>query len=85
MKKENNSFWERLKESIPYALVVLIFVVLFGWLFDIIDRSSMDNKNKKLLKVLIIVIPIILYFVWVIYMMSKSQIDYNYDGTLLTF
>ena len=81
MKKENNSFWERLKESIPYALVVLIFVVLFGWLFDIIDRSSMDNKNKKLLKVLIIVIPIILYFVWVIYMMSKSQIDYNYDGT----
>ena len=81
MKKENNSFWERLKESIPYALVVLIFVILFGWLFDIIDRSSMDNKNKKLLKVLIIVIPIILYFVWVIYMMSKSQIDYNYDGT----
>ena len=81
MKKENNSFWERLKESIPYALVVLIFVVLFGWLFDIIDRSSMDNKNKKLLKVLIIFIPIILYFVWVIYMMSKSQIDYNYDGT----
>ena len=80
MKKENNSFWERLKESIPYALVVLIFVVLFGWLFDIIDRSSMDNKNKKLLKVLIIVIPIILYFVWVIYMMSKSQIDYNYNG-----
>ena len=81
MKKEHNSFWERLKESIPYALVVLIFVILFGWLFDIIDRSSMDNKNKKLLKVLIIVIPIILYFVWVIYMMSKSQIDYNYDGT----
>lgn len=80
MKKENNSFWERLKESIPYALVVLIFVVLFGWLFDIIDRSSMDNKNKKLLKVLIIFIPIILYFVWVIYMMSKSQIDYNYNG-----
>lgn len=80
MKKENNSFWERLKESIPYALVVLIFVVLFGWLFDIIDRSSLDNKNKKLLKVLIIVIPIILYFVWVIYMMSKSQIDYNYNG-----
>ena len=75
MKKENNSFWERLKESIPYALVVLIFVVLFGWLFDIIDRSSMDNKNKKLLKVLIIFIPIILYFVWVIYMMNKSQID----------
>lgn len=75
MKKENNSFWERLKESIPYALVVLIFVVLFGWLFDIIDRSSMDNKNKKLLKVLIILIPIILYFVWVIYMMNKSQID----------
>lgn len=80
MKKENNGFWEKMKESIPYALVVLLFMFLFGWLFDIIDRSSMDNKNKKLLKVLIIVIPIILYFVWVIYMMSKSQIDYNYNG-----
>ena len=69
-----------MKESIPYALVVLLFVLLFGWLFDIIDRSSMDDKNKKLLKVLIIVVPIVLYFVWVIYAMSKSQIDYNYNG-----
>lgn len=74
MKKENNSFWEKMKESIPYALVVLVFVLLFGWLFDIIDRSSMDDKNKKLLKVLIIIVPIVLYFVWVIFAMSKSQI-----------
>ena len=71
MKKENNGFLEKLKESIPYALVVLVFVLLFGWLFDIIDKSSMDDKNKKLLKALIIVVPIVLYFVWVIYEMSK--------------
>ena len=80
MKKENNGFLEKIKESIPYALVVLVFVLLFGWLFDIIDKSSMDDKNKKLLKALIIVVPIVLYFVWVIYMMSQSQVDYNYNG-----
>ena len=74
MKKENNSFWEKMKESIPYALVVLLFVLLIGWLFDIIDRSSMDDKNKKLLKVLIVVVPLVFYFVWVFYAMSKSQI-----------
>ena len=71
---EKESFREKLKESIPYALAVLIVALLFGWVFNIIDESHMNNKYKKITKALIVIIPIILYFIWTAY--NMIQIDY---------
>lgn len=71
---EKESFREKLKESIPYALAVLIVALLFGWVFNIIDKSHMSDKYKKITKALIVIIPIILYFIWTTY--NMIQIDY---------
>ena len=71
---EKESFREKLKESIPYALAVLVVTLFFGWAFNIIDKSHMNYKYKKITKALIVIIPIILYFIWTTYNMIK--IDY---------
>ena len=74
---EKESFREKLKESIPYALAVLIVVLLFGWVFNIIDESHMNDKYKKITKALIVIIPIILYFIWTTYNMIQMIFIYN--------
>ena len=53
------------KDSIIIGIILLIITLLFGWIFEKIDNSSMKDINKKILKASIIALPCLLYVWWI--------------------